>query len=97
VVLPLVQIGRALNEPSLPLWRAARRLRCRQCGQPVRAELLSGVDGRQRAGYSERAAAAELSWHPRSLAIVTRSSAPDAPSIQIISRAGFSPPVEYHP
>jgi hypothetical protein len=45
VALPLMQIGRTLNEPALPLWRAARRFRCRQCGQPpVSAELLSGVD-----------------------------------------------------
>jgi hypothetical protein len=45
VALPLVQIGRTLNEPSLPLWRAARRFRCRHCGQPpANAELLSGVD-----------------------------------------------------
>jgi hypothetical protein len=45
VALPLVQIGRTLDEPTLPLWRAARRLRCRQCGQPpASAELLSGAD-----------------------------------------------------
>jgi hypothetical protein len=45
VALPLVQIGRTLNEPTLPLWRAARRFRCRQCGQPAAsAELISGVD-----------------------------------------------------
>jgi hypothetical protein len=45
VALPLVQIGRTLNEPMTPLWRIARRFRCRQCGQPPgSAELLSGVD-----------------------------------------------------
>jgi hypothetical protein len=45
VALPLVQIGRTLREPTPPLWRAARRFRCRQCGQPrATVELLSGVD-----------------------------------------------------
>ena len=45
VVLPLVQIGRTLNEPTLPLWCAALWFCCRQCGQPpASAELLSGVD-----------------------------------------------------
>jgi hypothetical protein len=50
VALPLVQIGRTLNEPMTPLWRAARRFRCRVCGNPpANAELLSGVDDARRA------------------------------------------------
>jgi hypothetical protein len=51
VALPLVQIGRTLAEPTLPLWWAARRFRCRQCGQPpASSELLSGLTRHARRG-----------------------------------------------
>jgi hypothetical protein len=46
VALLLVQVGRTLNEPQMPLRRAARRFRCRQSGRPpAQIDLVSGLDG----------------------------------------------------